>query len=114
MTKKEWRNLTPGTLVTISTDDHIYKVVSTGWEDMEEKDYKDDDDYIIEVKDVFDCFEGQFVVRAHQTELFNNSPITKDILKKASEKQSPYDFIDGYLYLFEYMADWGMFDIELF
>lgn len=112
MTKEEWRNLTPGTLVTISTDDHIYKVVSTGWEDMEEKDYKHDDDYIIEVKDIFDCFKGQFVVRKNQTKLFDNKLITKDILKKASEKQSPYDFIDGYLCYFKILEDFGKLDID--
>lgn len=112
MTKEEWRNLTPGTLVTISTDNHIYKVVSVGWEDMEEKDYKDDDDYIIEVKDIFDCFKGQFVVRKNQTKLFDNKLITKDILKMASKKQSPYDFIDGYLYFFKILENFGKLDID--
>ena len=112
MTKEEWRKLTPGTLVTISTDNHIYKVVSTGWEDMEEKDYKNDDDYIIEVKDIFDCFKGQFVVRKNQTKLFDNKLITKDILKMASKKQSPYDFIDGYLYFFKILEDFGKLDID--
>jgi hypothetical protein len=107
MTKDEWRNLTPGTLVTISTDNHIYKVVSTGWEDMEEKDYKDENDYIIEVKDLFECFEGQFVVRAHQTELFNKHLLTPRVIKIASQKKSPYDFLDGYLYLFDELKTFG-------
>jgi hypothetical protein len=97
MTKEEWRNLTPGTLVTISTDSFIYKVVSTGWEDMEEKDFKDDDDYIIEVKDIFDCFDGQFVVRAHQTALFNYN-IPTDVFEAAKNAHNPYDFISGFFY----------------
>lgn len=112
MTKNEWRNLKPDTLVTISTDNHIYKVLSTGWEDMEEKDYKDDNDYIIEVKDVFDCFDGQFVVTKNQTKLFDNKLITKDILKMASKKQSPYDFLDGYLYYFKILEDFGKLDVD--
>lgn len=112
MTKEEWRNLKPGELVTISTDEHIYKVLSTGWEDMEEKDYKDDNDYIIEVKDVFDCFDGQFVVTIKQTELFNNKYITRDVLKMAGKKQSPYDFIDGHLYFLKCIEDFGKLDID--
>lgn len=112
MTIEQWRNLKPGDLVSISTDDHIYKVVSTGWEDMEEKDYEDENDYIIEVKDLFDCFEGQFIVRAHQTELFNNKLITKDVLKIASKKQSPYDFIDGYLYFFKTIEDFRKLNVD--
>lgn len=112
MTKEEWRNLKPGELVTISTDEHIYKVISIGWEDMEEKDYKDDNDYIIEVTDVFDCFKGQFVVTIKQTELFNNKYVTRDVLKMASKKQSPYDFIDGYLYFFKSIEDLVKLDVD--
>lgn len=97
MTKEEWRSLQPGQLVKISArPSHIFKVISTGWEDLEEKDYQDDDDYIIEVKDLFDCFKGQFVIRAHHAEIFNLK-IPKKIIERAYRYNSPYDFLYGYL-----------------
>ena len=106
MTKEEWRNLTPGILVTLlpgqrsvqkECENHIYKVVSTGWEDMEEKDYEDDD-YVIEVKEVFDCFDGQIVVRAHETALFNKD-IPTDIFEAAKEAHNPYHYIREYFFV---------------
>ena len=95
MTKNEWRNLCPGNLVSISTSSHIFKVLSTGWDDMDEKDYQDDNDYIIEVKDLFDCYNGQFVVRAHQTDIFKLN-IPNEVLEIAQNHHNPYDFLDGY------------------
>lgn len=97
MTIEEWRNLQPDQLVTIANSSHIFKVCSTGWDDMEEEDYEDDRDYIIEVKDLFNQHyeENQFIVRAFQTEIYKSDIPTK-ILEMANEHDSPYEFLDGY------------------
>lgn len=95
MTKEEWRNLQPGQLVTFSDDVYIYEVVSVGWDDMEEKDFQDDKDYVITVKDLFGVLKGHFIVRAQHTDLFNID-IPKKVMEAASEADNPYDFLDGY------------------
>lgn len=97
MTRDEWRNLKINDLVTITNSKHIYKVVSTGWEDIEEKDYKDDSDYIIEIKDLFDCYEGHFVVRIYQTDILKLN-IPEKVIDAAKNYNNPYDFLEGYYY----------------
>ncbi len=95
MTKEEWRSLQPNDLVTTSCSSGIFKVISTGWEDMEEEDYQSDDDYIIEVKNLFDCYDKVFIVRAHQTN-FLNINIPTEVIEAAQNSDAPYIFLDGY------------------
>ena len=110
MTKEDWRNLQPGNLVTILNSFHIFKVIDTGWGDMEEKDFQDDNDYIIEVKDLFDCYkESTFIVRAHQTNVFNLN-VPTEIIDIAKNHESPYDFLDGYFISTEKLKNYETLD----
>ena len=101
MTKEQWRKLKPNDLVVLShyNDEHIYKVVSTGWDDMDENEYEDDNDYIIEVTDLFKKYKylGNFIVRLKHTELFDKN-LPDEIIRIADKCDSPYDFLKGYFF----------------
>lgn len=97
MIKEQWRNLKPDDLIITSYDEHIYKVVSIGWEDMDESDYQDDNDYIVECIDLFDKFKGNgnSIFRIYQIELFDKR-LPDEIIRIANQCDNPYDFLKGY------------------
>ena len=98
MKKEQWRNLKPDDLIVTSYDEHIYKVVSIGWEDMDESEYQDDNDYIVECVDLFDRFPGNFIFRIYQIELLNKE-LPEEVITIANRSDNnPYDFLDGYFY----------------
>jgi hypothetical protein len=97
MTKEQWRNLNLDDLIITSYDEHIYKVVSIGWEDMDESEYQDDNDYIVECIDLFDKFKGKgnSIFRIYQIESLDKR-LPDEIIKIANQCDSPYDFLKGY------------------
>lgn len=98
MKKEQWRNLKTDDLIITSHDEHIYKVVSIGWEDMDESEYQDDNDYIVECVDLFDIFKGNYIFRIYQIELFDKE-LPKEVITIANQSDNnPYDFLNGYFY----------------
>lgn len=71
MTHEELRNLKKGDIVIRPCYRNIFVVKSIGWDDIDEKDYKYESDYIIEVTELFEHLEtphnGGVILVAHQS-----------------------------------------------
>lgn len=91
MTKEEWRNLHEGDV--IENNGTLYYVHTTGWDDMDEEDYQDENDYIIDCNYLDEPLgSGGTILRAEYCRV---RPELKSILSLLPEDADPYEFIKG-------------------
>lgn len=100
MTHEEWRNLKKGDLIIAPGYLNLFVVKSIGWDDIEEKDYKDESDYIIEVTELFEHLEtphnGGTIFTAQNCRIFNEK-ISSKLLNVAVDMDSPTEYLLGYI-----------------
>lgn len=100
MTHEEWRNLKKGDIVIRPCYRNIFVVKSIGWDDLDEKDYKDESDYIIEVTELFEHLEtphnGGEIFTAQQCIVFKEK-LPEKLIETAVAMDSPMDYLFGYI-----------------